>query len=53
MEKKEKEKQPKSEEVLEVDNFNWIVPECCLEGWASCPHCLPRNPKKEKTNIGL
>ena len=52
MEKREEEKQPKSEEVLEVDNFNWIVPECCRAGWASCPHVVrPLTPPRH--NIAL
>lgn len=32
--------------------FNWQVPECCREGWASCPHVL-KTQRKHKTNIGL
>lgn len=47
------EKEIKSqEEVQVVDNFNWIVPECCREGWASCPHVVKREKPKKK-NIGL
>lgn len=37
---------------IEVDQFNWIVPQCCREGWESCPHTVKRQ-KKVKTNIGL
>lgn len=42
----------KETEILEIDNFNWIVPQCCVEGWASCPHVL-KKPKKVKKNVGL
>jgi hypothetical protein len=40
------------EEIKEVDPFNWIIPECCREGWESCPHVLKKQ-RKTKTNIGL
>ena len=47
------EKEEKKEEVIiEVDRFNWKVPECCREGWDSCPHVV-RKEKPKKTNIGL
>jgi len=39
-------------EVIEVDNFNWKIPECCTEGWESCPHVVRRD-KPSKRNIGL
>lgn len=39
-------------EIREIDNFNWIVPECCREGWKSCPHVV-KPVKKKKANIGL
>ncbi|MES2224152.1 MAG: hypothetical protein V4469_04445 [Patescibacteria group bacterium] len=29
-----------------------IIPTCCKEGWASCPHVLKPH-KKVKKNIGL
>lgn len=29
-----------------------IIPECCREGWESCPH-VAKPIKKTKTNIGL
>lgn len=37
---------------LEVDNFNWIIPECCREDWSSCPHVV-RRTKPSKRNVGL
>lgn len=46
------EKENLKEEVQVVDNFNWIVPECCREGWKSCPHTV-RRQKTSKRNIGL
>lgn len=38
--------------ITEVEQFNWIVPQCCTEGWASCPH-VPKKQKQVKKNIGL
>lgn len=38
--------------IQEVDMFNWIVPECCKNGWASCKHCVKKQ-KPKKRNIGL
>lgn len=43
---------PKEEEKIEVSNFNWIVPECCREGWDSCPHVVKKD-RRVKRNIGL
>lgn len=42
----------KKEEVQVVDNFNLVIPECCREGWDSCPHVV-KPYKKTKTNVGL
>lgn len=39
-------------DFIEVDNFNWKIPDCCREGWASCPHGVKRQ-KAKKTNIGM
>lgn len=38
--------------ILEVDPFNWQIPTCCKEGWASCPHVVKKQ-KPTKRNIGL
>jgi hypothetical protein len=38
--------------VIVVDKFNWVIPQCCREGWASCPH-IPKRQKKAKKNIGM
>lgn len=38
--------------VQEVEPFNWQVPECCKNGWASCKHVVQKQ-KKVKTNVGL
>lgn len=40
------------ENIQVVENFNWIVPQCCREGWESCPHGVKKQ-KKTKNNIGL
>lgn len=29
------------------------IPECCREGWESCPHAMRREPVRIKTNPGL
>jgi len=39
-------------EIKEVDNFNWQIPQCCIEGWSSCPHVLKKQ-QKIKRNIGI
>lgn len=36
-----------------VENFNWIVPKCCEEGWKSCKHVLKRDKINNKRNVGL
>lgn len=38
--------------VKEVDNFKWIIPECCEKGWKTCKH-VAKPQKPAKTNIGL
>ena len=40
------------EEVVEKKEFNWKVPQCCLELWDNCPHVVKRE-KPKKGNIGL
>lgn len=55
MNNEENKKEQEREEMLntvEVSNFNWMVPECCREGWETCPHVVKR-AKKTKSNIGL
>ena len=41
----------KKDEV-KFENLSIIIPECCREGWANCPHSVKRD-KKAKGNIGL
>lgn len=33
--------------------FIWLVPQCCREGWASCPHVVNRKKVPKKKNVGL
>lgn len=47
MEDKEEKKEDEVQQPMEI-----IIPQCCREGWASCPHVL-RSQRKEKTNVGL
>ena len=47
--KKPEVKQPP---VQVLDPFIWKIPECCHEGWASCPH-VPKKQRKVKRNIAL
>jgi hypothetical protein len=28
------------------------IPECCREGWDSCPHCVKKE-KETKPNVGV
>ncbi len=39
-------------DVIVIDQFNWVIPQCCREGWKSCPH-VPKRQRKTKNNIGL
>jgi len=32
---------------------NIIIPQCCREGWATCPHSKSKKVKSKKKNIGL
>lgn len=38
--------------VFEFGRENVLIPECCREGWASCPHVVKKN-KPAKRNLGL
>ena len=29
-----------------------IIPQCCVEGWESCPH-VAKPIREQKTNVGL
>ena len=49
----EEEKKEEKEKERDSNTIVWRVPVCCREGWDSCPHSSPKNPKKEKRNIGL
>ncbi len=31
---------------------NMIIPDCCREGWDTCPH-IPKKQRKIKRNVGL
>ena len=42
----------KEAEILSEERLRVIIPECCREGWASCPH-VPKKQRKSRTNIGL
>ena len=48
--KKEKE-EPKEIKVIDP-LVNMIIPECCVNNYESCPHCI-KKPKKVKVNPGL
>lgn len=41
-----------TEEPIEISSDTMIIPECCREGWESCPHVVNRK-EKIKSNIGL
>ncbi len=38
--------------IIEIDQFTWQIPECCREGWPSCPHVLKKQ-RPIKNNIGM
>lgn len=41
-----------SEEIKVIGPEDIRIPECCREGWASCPHVVKRI-KQRKSNVGL
>lgn len=40
------------ETVLTPQMIEIIIPQCCREGWESCPHVI-KQTKKTKENVGL
>lgn len=38
------------EQIISVEHM--IIPECCREGWDSCPH-VPKKQKVARKNVGL
>ena len=52
MQEKDAKKETPKTKILEVNPFNWKVPECCLEGWVSCPH-VAKKQKPSKRNVGV
>lgn len=38
--------------VIDMSSAQMIIPECCREGWPSCPH-VAKKQKVAKRNIGL
>lgn len=43
---------PPKPEPTNLGVEHMVIPECCREGWDSCPH-VPRRQKKAKKNIAL
>ncbi len=41
-----------SEQKPKVEKPQIIIPQCCREGWESCPH-VAKKVKKKKYNVGL
>lgn len=42
------------EEEKECETFYMHIPQCCQEGWDTCPHVVNRDVYKDKKkNIGL
>lgn len=48
----EKETNKEEIQVLDPTIMPFIIPECCREHWASCPHVV-RKERKSKKNVGL
>lgn len=48
MDNKPKEEKPKEK----PKTITWQIPQCCLEGWPSCPHVLKKQ-RPVKKNVGL
>lgn len=51
-ENKTKEKTHLLGEIKVIGVENMVIPQCCREGWDSCPH-VQKKYKKVKNNIGL
>lgn len=39
-------------DVIRVESCHFLIPECCKEGWESCPHVIKKE-KPRRNNIGL
>lgn len=48
----EQEKRKEEAEVLDDERMRIIIPQCCREGWDSCPHVLKKQ-RITKKNVGL
>jgi len=48
----EQEKRQEEAKILDERTLRIIIPQCCREGWATCPH-VPKKHKIAKKNIGL
>jgi hypothetical protein len=42
-----------TEGLIESDRLQVIIPECCREGWDTCPHVVKRDDRPKRNNIGL
>ena len=55
---KEREDKPKLRPLHElppaqiVEDFAWVIPQCCREGWKTCKHVLQKQ-RPTKHNVGL
>ena len=52
MQNVQEEERKEETKVLEVDRRRIIIPVCCREGWAVCPH-IPKKNQPKKRNVGL
>ncbi len=39
-------------EQIEEKQMKLTIPQCCLEGWPSCPH-VTKKYRPQKRNVGL
>lgn len=46
------EQKKKEATILDNGQIKIIIPECCREGWDSCPH-VPKRLRAKKRNIAL
>lgn len=51
MQQKNETKETKTD-ILKPEQVTFLIPECCREGWDTCPHVVKR-VKPTKKNIGL
>lgn len=48
----EEENKKKEVDSKKINLITMRIPQCCIEGWASCPH-VAKKSRPSKRNVGL